>query len=734
MAARYWVTLGTGTWNDSSNWSATSGGASGASVPTAADTVFFDAASGTGDVTLDVQGSCVSITCTGFAGRIAFGTNNILLNGVGTVFTGSTTMGVTGTPLIILTNGTATARTITPTAVTEANSISFRITAGTGTLSVTTTGGPAVRDLDFTDGVNPTGYGGALQNLSLTIYGNFKASTNMTKVAGTSGLTFAATSGTKTINTAGVAFDNPFAFNGVGGTWQLQDALTSGATRTTTLTAGTLDLNGYTLTTGLFSSNNSNVRTLAFGSGKIVLTNNGGTILSMSTATNFSYTGTSRIECNYSGSTGTRTITPPATNAVESNSLNIYVTTGSDTVTVSGAARFLNFDLTGFTGTLTYSSNSRYFGDLVFSSGMTLDTVSGGFTFAKTSGIQKITSNGKTINNSVIFDSSGSGATFQLQDAFTTAGATTLTAGTLNLNNKTLTTNTFVSNNANVRTLSFGTLGGGGALYLTSASTTANVTVFNANDSTNFTADRNGDIFVTGAPTAGFTRSFATGSLSSGGGSLSNALNFNITAGSDTISFGTTDRVFNNIQFSGSFSGNIGADVAPYIYGFFSNNGFATITGGTNAWVFKSTSSTNYISSSNAINNPVIFDGVGGAWQIYNNLVVNGAVTLTNGTLQIQDGTTLIVGSFSTSGTNRKYLQSITPGTQSYISDASGVNSVSYLTIRDIAATGGATWNAFYDQGNINAGNNSGWYFGDSPTVGNEITMRLRSFTQPRRF
>jgi hypothetical protein len=82
----------------------------------------------------------------------------------------------------------------------------------------------------------------------------------MTVAAGTNVANFNATSGTKTINTAGVTFDRPFTFNGVGGTWQLQAALTSGASRTCTLTNGTLDLASYTLTTGLFSSSNSNAR------------------------------------------------------------------------------------------------------------------------------------------------------------------------------------------------------------------------------------------------------------------------------------------------------------------------------------------------------------------------------------------------------------------------------------------------------------------------------------------
>ena len=60
---------------------------------------------------------------------------------------------------------------------------------------------------------------------------------------------------------------------------------------------------------------------------------------------------------------------------------------------------------------------------------------------------------------------------------------------------------------------------------------------------------------------------------------------------------------------------------------------------------------------------------------------------------------------------------------------------MSYLTIQDINATGGATFNAYVNQGNIDAGNVDGWDFGISPVVGGaEYTYALRSFTQPRRF
>lgn len=70
MANRYWVG-GTGPWNTTSttNWSATTGGASGASVPTSADSVFFDQI-GTYTVTLTGALNCLDITTS--AGTVTF--------------------------------------------------------------------------------------------------------------------------------------------------------------------------------------------------------------------------------------------------------------------------------------------------------------------------------------------------------------------------------------------------------------------------------------------------------------------------------------------------------------------------------------------------------------------------------------------------------------------------------------------------------------------------------------
>jgi hypothetical protein len=113
MANRYWVG-GAGTWNTSSttNWSASSGGASGASVPTSADSVFFDQA-GTYTVTMTGGLNCLDITVS--AGTVTFATGTSPTLGVygsmsllaGTVWnsTGAITFQAASGARTITTNG-----------------------------------------------------------------------------------------------------------------------------------------------------------------------------------------------------------------------------------------------------------------------------------------------------------------------------------------------------------------------------------------------------------------------------------------------------------------------------------------------------------------------------------------------------------------------------------------------------------------------------------------------------
>ena len=700
MANKYWAAGVSGNWNSILSWSDFAiGTPAGAVVPGTGDAVFFNAASGTVTATLDISPDVQTLTMTGFTGTLAFGTNTISLNSTGTVFTGATTMTVTGTPQIICTNATATARTITPGAVTEANSISFRVTAGTGSVVFTTA--QSVRDLDFTDGTNPTGFAGALGNSANTIYGNLKASTGMTVTAGTGTWTFAATSGTKTINTAGVTFDKPFTFNGVGGTWQLQDALTSGATRICTLTAGTLDLNGYTLTTGTFSSSNSNTRTLAFGTGKIVVNATSGTVLNINTTTGLTVSGTGRLVEATSGGAGTRTF-GGGISLSESNAVNILVSSGSDIVSFSGTGgSFGNVSFVGFTGTLNIAQNHVIYGNWTFGAGMAATTTgSAVVTFSATSA-KTITSNGKAFGTSnTTFN--GVGGSWQLQDAFITGGAITLTNGTLDLNGYTATGTGFSSSNSNVRTLAFGSTG---KLALT------------GNSGTTFAGSASTNQSVTGTnPLVQFTYSGGTGTRNIVMWPVPEAQSISVeflNNATDIVFIQGTLGGYRNIDFT-SFNGTVSTANTPRCFGNFTLGASVSSITGSSTLTFASTSGTKTITSNGkTIDFPISFDGVGGTFACQDALTLGStrALTMTNGTLQLKSGTTNTVGSFATSGTTQKFLQSTTPASQATLSQASGTVSVSYLTIKDSAATGGAVFNAFTSNANVNSGNNTGWYF-----------------------
>jgi hypothetical protein len=639
MASRFWVTGGTGNWNSTTNWSATSGGASGASVPGSADTATLNASSGSGTVTLDISPTIQTLTCTGFTGTLAFGTNTISLNSTGTIFTGATTMTVTGTPLIICTDSSATSRTLSSGgAVTEANSISIRITAGTGTVNLGTS---SYRNLDFTDGTNPTGYAGALSSSTVTVFGDFKASTGMTVTAGTGGLSFAATSGTKTINTAGVTFDRSFTFNGVGGTWQLQSALTSGATRNCTLTNGTLDLAGYTLTTGLFTSTNSNVRTLAFGTGKIVLTATSGTIFTYGTATNLTVTGTSLVQAT-NGGAGTRTLTFATTGAIEANTINFEITSGSDIVSLGGtggAAKNINF--TGFTGTIDIPSTKTIYGNWNADSATSI-TGTSTITFAATSGTKTIKTNSLTYGGSFNFD--GVGGTWSLQDALTTTGAANLTNGTLNLAGYTLTTGVFNSNVSNTRALAFGATG---KIVLTATTGT----VLSMSTATNFTYTGTSRIEVTASGAGRTIIPPATSAIES------NAMSIYVTTGSDTLTVSGAAR-FLNFDLTG-FAGNLTYTSFSRYFGdlVFSSGMTLGSVGSTGLFFSKTSGTQTIISAGKTIDNNVTIDGINGTVSLQDALTLGSTrtLTLTNGTLTTS-GYAVTAGLFASSNANARTL------------------------------------------------------------------------------
>lgn len=241
---------------------------------------------------------------------------------------------------------------------------------------------------------------------------------------------FDANSGTGTCTTASTAACNNLVFNTATVT------LTFGANFSIgdlfTLTQGAINMAGYTFNAGRISSNNSNTRSIAFGSGAINLNASGTTMLNFSTATGFSYTGTPIVNLTYSGAAGTRTISFGNTaGASETNSLTINVTAGTDTVSFNSGSKVKNVSFTGFSGTLSGAGISIY-GNATYSSGMTI-TNTANQTYAGTSGTQQITTNGKTLDFPLTFN--GVGGTFAFQDALTQGStrAFTITNGTVQM-------------------------------------------------------------------------------------------------------------------------------------------------------------------------------------------------------------------------------------------------------------------------------------------------------------
>jgi hypothetical protein len=374
-------------------------------------------------------------------------------------------------------NNTAGTRTVTfggTVGGTEAQVMNFFVSAGSDTVDIGSAS--KYKNLNF------TGFAGTLGITSNTIYGDVILSSTMTVGSGGT-WTFAATSGTQQVTSNGVALQRNITINSPSATFQLQDNLTTSSTLTFTLTEGTLDLSSgnRTLSTGLFSSNNANTRSILFGTGEINVTGNNATIYNMPTLTGFTYSGTSKVNFTYSGSVGTRNIhhgSASGAGASESNAININVTAGTDIVDMVNTGNLFvrNLNFTGFAGTLT---DIRYtiYGNLTFSSGMTLVASTSATTFAATSGTQQVTTNGKTLDFPITQD--GVGGTVQLQDNLTIPiGRTfTLTNGTLDIDGKVLSVGNFSSSNSNTRVIDFGL---NGELTVAGVGTTA----FNAGTST----------------------------------------------------------------------------------------------------------------------------------------------------------------------------------------------------------------------------------------------------------
>jgi len=316
--------------------------------------------------------------------------------------------------------------------------------------------------------------------------------------------------------------------------------------------------------------------------------------------------------------------------------------------------------------------------------------------------------------------------TLLLTGSPTFANIFTFTQGTLDLAGNTLTALRFLTQNANTRTIAFGA----GSIVVTGNNAT--VVSFQGSGLT-LTGSKN---VVSNYSGATGTRTF---SMSATGTTEANIPNIAVTAGTDTVAGLARVRTLDFTGFKGAYN----SAANRTIFGSLIFDPGMTITGSTGNHNFGATSGPFIIrSAGRTLDFPIQFTGTGGSWEFDDAFTqgstrafVVGTLPTFSGTVKLKAGVTSVVGTFETRGTEQRTLQSTSPGTRATLSQASGTVTAAWLTVQDIAATGGATWNAYVDQNNVNAGNNTGWNFGLSPTVlAYELPYEIRSFTQLRRF
>jgi len=195
-----------------------------------------------------------------------FGTGAMYLSGSGNVVSSGNAPTCTGSKNVYLTYSGSVGTLINSLYFSEANALNYFITAGTYGLSHQNQS--AFGSLDF------TGFSGTWSNTgnSEVIYGDLKLSSTMTVATSTQTLFFAGTSGTKTITSNGKTFDVNINFNGAGSTWVLADDFVNGSARQTTLTNGTLNLNGKTYTAGTQFATAAGTKNITFNGGVLVVT------------------------------------------------------------------------------------------------------------------------------------------------------------------------------------------------------------------------------------------------------------------------------------------------------------------------------------------------------------------------------------------------------------------------------------------------------------------------------
>jgi len=196
----------------------------------------------------------------------------------------------------------------------------------------------------------------ALSGTGATCYGDWKLGTGLT-VTSTGNQLYFSKRGVQTITSSGVNMPWQIVVDSFNGTAQLGDAFNI-VNQAFTLVSGTFDAVSYNVTTGIFSSSGSIIRTLKLGSGTWTLSGTG-TVWDASTTTNLNfYKGTADIVLSDTSTTA-RTF---AGGGLSYNKLTIGGATGISTLTITGNNQFTELASTKTVAHTISISTSQTFG------------------------------------------------------------------------------------------------------------------------------------------------------------------------------------------------------------------------------------------------------------------------------------------------------------------------------------------------------------------------------------
>lgn len=698
MADRYWVG-GTATWDATAGtkWATTSGGSGGASVPTSVDNVFLNAASGVSTVSLSLSSSiCQTLNCTGFTGNLVMTSATFSVYGGVTFSTGMTLTNpgtctvnllATSGAFSILSNGKSFPGSCT---------VNIGVALNGSTAVVSLADAVTISILNVRSGTfNTSGFTatlGAISNSSgATI--NFGASTVF--LTGTTPVTFSGTTqsfGTSQLN---ITNSQP-TFNGGGRTFY-NVAFTNTAKVSCAINGANI-FNNLSIT----NRDSSGVSQVLFGASQTV--NNTFTVTSSSNQTQ-------RTFLRSSSSTTQQVLTCAAVSLTNVDFRSIQI---------AGAAA---------------PASGTSLGDCKNNAGIT-------FPAAKTVYFRSAgTSNwGVAFSGNWSFTIGGAfdAAAFPLAQDTAVFSATYPSTGSIITLNAAYNIGTIDMSARTTNTMTFAT----GALLFsiygnwvngTGTSVTGTQFVFFDGLGVTQTITSAGKTF----PIA-FSVTVDTGTVR-----LLDAFIINSGAGGLTLNSGTFDA--NGFNVSLLNTSNMQAASGNSTRTLAIGSGLWTIGAtGVSAWNTGGTGFTatgtgtlrfTGLVSKSFNGNDMSYAGItldqGGSGALVINQsnsfanITNSYASVGAATITFQSGRTTTVGNFTASGQSGRQLSiNRTSTTNAILSKASGTVSVVFCTITGNTATGGATWQAYTADGNINNGNNVGWLFSSAPPAsGNMLLM-----------